>query len=549
MRKISTVCLVIATFVLIACSIQAQNLVPNPGFENTLGMPSGAGQWNLAQPWQGLNASPDFYVRGQVAPPAGPCDLVNIPNNVAGYCNERTGSDHYMGLQFDLQNNYREYISIPLTIPLVSGSIYRLEFYTQLADSSRFACNRIGALLTNNIPVQPGSGVINFPPQLEASQQITDTSNWVLITGVYQAIGGENYITIGLFRDDNDPLLQKTDYGTRNSGCSSIDNSGYYFVDDISVTPVNVTVEIEGDTIICPNETTVLSANCNVPYWWSDSTNPTDTLSLNPDIIITPPVQTTYYLHTDFIIDSVTVTIVNPPVFNLGPDTLLCEGDTILLDATAPDGIYYNWSNGDTLPIIAVTDTGVYTVTVDNTGCGVTDSVVVPNFLNNPELTLGEDSAYCFFNEDTLRLNGGPGIAYIWYPTLQTSQEITVLQPATYSVTVTRPNGCSRTATLMVDEICEPTVFVPNAFSPDDDGLNDIFKPYVNNALLYNFKVLNRRGQIIFYTENPTEGWDGTFNGKDAPIGVYVYRINYQGLNGEGIKVKKKMLGTVTLIR
>jgi len=370
-----------------------------------------------------------------------------------------------------------------------------------------------------------------------------------LVSGMYQAFGGENYVTLGVFRDDSDPALQKTNYGTHASNCSSMDNSAYYFFDDVAVRKIDVTINILGDTIICPNETTVLLADCNVPYWWSDSNNPNDTLSLATFITITPAVPTTYYLNTDFGIDSVKVLIVNPPAFDLGPNVAICEGDTIFLDATATDGILYTWSTGDTLPIIAVTDTGSYFVTVDNAGCSSNDSITIPSFLENPEVLLGEDSLYCFFYNDSLTLDAGDAISYLWTPTLETSQSITVLFPAIYTVEVTKANGCKRYASLEVQEICQPTIYIPSAFTPDDDGLNDIFRAYVNNAPSFNFKIINRRGQQIFYTEDPTQGWDGTYEGQDAPIGVYVYRINYQGLDSEGIKVKKKILGTVHLVR
>jgi gliding motility-associated-like protein len=542
-------CYWILIMALISADLYAQNLVPNPGFETTLSAPSNAGQWSLAQPWLGLNGSADLYIRNQMGLPATACDLVNIPTNVAGYCNERNNGKNYMGLQFDLLNNYREYISVPLAIPLVAGGVYRLEFYAQLADSARFACNALGMLLSNNIPTQPGTGPIVFPPQLESAMQITDTNNWTLVTGMYQAFGGENYVTLGIFRDDNDPVLQKTNYGTRASNCSSIDNSAYYFFDDISIRKVDVTINILGDTIICPGDTTILIADCNVPYWWSNSTAPNDTLSLATFIEIAPNTPTTYYLNTDFGTDSVRVLIVNPPSFDLGPNTPICEGDTLFLDATVVNGVKYTWSTGDTLPIIGVTDTGMYYVTVENTGCARSDSISIPSFLLNPEILLGEDSLYCFFYNDSLTLDAGDALSYLWTPTLETSREITVLYPAVYTVEITRANGCRRYASLEVNEICEPSIFIPNAFTPDGDGINDIFRAYVNNAPAFNFKIINRRGQQIFYTEDPSEGWDGKFEGQDAPIGVYVYRINYQGLDSEGIKVKKKKLGTFTLLR
>lgn len=538
-------------FLILLCSlrVQGQNLVANPGFETTLGTPAAAGQWNLATPWQGLNASPDYFVLGGPSAAPTPCDDIDIPYNFGGYCQERSANTHYMGLELGITSSYREYLSVPLSAPLTAGSIYRLEFYVQLADSARYSCNRLGMLLTNNIPVQPGTGVINFIPQLEASAQITDTANWVLITGVYAAAGGENYATLGVFRADGDPLLTRTDRGNQNPGCTGLSNSAYYYIDDVSVIPVDQSVDIEGDTIICPGETTVLSASTNLPFWWSDSNNPTDTLSLATDLVITPALPTTYYLNTGFGIDSVRITIVNPPVFDLGQDTLMCEGDTIELDATAPDGILYTWSTGDTSAVISVSDTGTYYVLVDNTGCAREDSIHIPGFLDNPELSLGEDSLYCFFYEDTLKLDAGEGLNYLWSPTNEITREITILNPGIYSVAVTRNNGCRRYATLEVDEICEPNVFIPSAFSPDDDGINDLFYPVVRNVVLYNFRVINRRGQTVFYSEEPGQGWDGTFEGAQAPIGVYVYRLNYQGLDKDGIKLKKKVLGTVTLIR
>lgn len=526
-----------------------QNLVPNPGFENLLSVPAFAGEWNLAQPWQGLNATPDLYSRTSPGPGLQPCDNVKIPINAGGFCNERQNLNAYIGLQFDLINGYREYLTVPLTVPLNAGEIYRLEFYVQRADSSRFACNRMGLLLTNNIPVQPGTGTISFIPQLEANNVITDASNWTLVTGVYEATGGENYATIGLFRSDTDPQLSKNDNGPKLSGCIDIDNSAYYYFDDIVVRPIDVNFEILGDTIICPNQSTVLEANSNVPFFWSVSPTPNDTLSTDNSITITPFQPTTYYLNTFYGIDSVTVTIVQPPLVDLGPDTLLCEEDSIPLDATAQDAILYNWSSGDTTAFIYAKDTGTYIVTVDNSGCSVIDSIRIPAYLDNPSISLGEDSLYCFFYNDTLKLDAGDALSYLWLPTLQTSREITILRPDYYSVTVTRPNGCIRAAGMEVAEVCEPLVWVPTAFTPDGDGINDIIRAYANNIDRFDFRIVNRFGQTVFFTEDPLEGWDGTYEGSESPFGVYVYRINIRGLDTEGIKVKRKIFGTITLIR
>jgi len=535
----------------ISTSASAQNLVPNFSFETVSGLPTEEDQLNLASPWQSLNNSPDLFYAGQVNIPLLPCDDVDIPFNAGGYCPTRTGGSGYAGIRLDFSFDYREYIAVPLTIPLIAGELYRVEAYFQRSDSSRYACNKLGALFTNNIPLQPGSGTIGFlpSPNLESNLVISDTSAWTLLTGIYQAAGGENYITIGLFRQNSDPALTIVDLGNLNPDCGNFLNSAYYFIDEVTVKPVAETVEIIGDTIICPGETTILSANTNVPFWWSDSNNPTDTLSLNDSIIISPANQTTYYLNGLFVQDSVTVNIVSPPVVNLGPDSVLCEADTVELDGYVIDGIDYLWSSGDTTSLFGVTDSGTYWLQVTNAGCSRRDTISFSGFLPNPELSLGLDSTYCFFIEDTLTLDGGAGISYLWTPTNETTRQIKVMYPATYYVTTTRSNGCPRIASLEVAEVCVPLIFIPSAFTPDGDNLNDVLYPIVNNLVAYNFRILNRWGQTVFYSIDPNEGWDGKYNGADEVPGTYVYRVNFEGLDFEGSKLKGKRFGTITLIR
>jgi len=531
--------------------LHAQNLVANSSFEITTAPPSTAGQFNLAMSWGTINNAlvPDLYSKSSNFTGGNPCNNVSIPFNVTGYCEERTNRNYYAGLRFDLNSNARSYIYSNLPVPVTAGKTYRVQFFTQLADSSRFACNGLGVLFSANIPVATGNGLINLPATVMATQTITDRDNWVLVTGLFTATSTLNYITIGLFMDDNDPLLQKTDFGVRSSGCNAVDNFAYYLIDDVQVTEIVPYVNIEGDTIVCPNDATVLTADTNVPFWWSSATDPNDTISLQPDLILVPFLPETYYLNSEFGIDSVTVTIVPAPVFELGADTVICEGVPFELDAFAPDGILYNWSTGDTTSSVLVSDTGKYYVVVDNIGCGIVDSIHLYNFLDNPPVNLGEDSLYCFYYNDTLRLDAGDADSYLWTPTNEISREITILNPGDYSVTVTRSNGCTRTSSLSVNEICEPTAYIPSAFTPDGDGINDVFRPIVNNFTGYSFRLYNRFGQLIYYTENPDDGWDGRFKGEDAPIGVYVYRVNYKGLDRDGIKKKDKVLGTVNLMR
>jgi gliding motility-associated-like protein len=525
----------------------AQNLVPNFDFETVTATPSTENQLNLASPWLPLNATPDLYYRNQNS--SVPCNNIGIPLNGGGYCDDRSGLNAYAGIRVDLTSNYREYICVPLNVPLIAGDIYRIQFYVQRADSSRYSFSKMGALLTNNIPIQTGTGPLLFPPALEWTANVTDTINWTFITGLYQATGGENYLTIGLFRGDGDPNVAVTDFGPSFSGCSNYDNSAYYYIDEVSVRPLNELVQIGGDTAICPGQSATMLAISNVPFWWSAASAPNDTLSTNLLFTVTPGVPTKYYLNGLTLKDSVTVTIFNPPFVNLGPDTAVCRDDSIIARAYDPTAISYLWSNDSISDTIVIKEPGVYYVDVSNIGCTVSDTLIVGGPLDNPPLSLGEDSVYCFFYNDTLYLDAGPALSYTWLPTLQTTRSITVLQPDTYYVDIIRENGCRRRASLEVFEACEPLVWIPNAFTPDGDGLNDNIGAYINNVDRYSLTIVNRFGQRVFYTDVPGETWDGKFEGGDAPMGIYVYRLNYYGLDVEGSKFTGKQLGKITLIR
>ncbi len=552
MKKIIFLSIIIGLLSYHRCN--AQNLVPNPGFENLLSPVTIEGQIVLASPWfTPGGGTPDLFNSVYAGPPANPCDAVGVPVNFGGYAPAASGNG-YAGISIDAINGFYEYIEIELSIALQAGELYKVEMDVLRADSSQYACNRFGVLLSNNSWAQTGSALIGVTPQFENSTLVIDTANWTHLTfspAVYQAAGGESFITIGVFRAIGNPLFNFDDQGNQNPGCGNANGRAYYYIDNVIVRPLNELVTITtSDTVLCPGDSTLLTANANVPVWWSDEFNPSDTISHAFDLSVSPLTTTTYYLNGQTLIDTITIYVVNPPAFDLGPDTTFCEGDTVALNAFTPDGIFYTWSNGDTSAITAVSDTGTYWVTVNNLGCAVSDTIRYQPLLPNPPVDLGLDSTYCFFDNDTLYLDAGNNaISYSWFPFGDTTQVIKILIPAFYEVTVTRVNGCKRRAGFEVLEICEPKFFVPAAFTPDGDGLNDIFLPVINNVTQYSLQVYTREGKLIFSSGNPKIGWDGTFNGKEVPSGVYAFRLFYGGFDSDGEKRKGRLLNTVTLIR
>jgi gliding motility-associated-like protein len=88
--------------------------------------------------------------------------------------------------------------------------------------------------------------------------------------------------------------------------------------------------------------------------------------------------------------------------------------------------------------------------------------------------------------------------------------------------------GCYDTAYAKVIITAEFRIFIPSAFTPNGDGMNDIYKPSLIGVHNYYFRVFNRWGEQVFMTENPTEGWDGTFKGNTCPPEIYVYKITFR---------------------
>ncbi|MBL7932983.1 MAG: gliding motility-associated C-terminal domain-containing protein, partial [Bacteroidia bacterium] len=105
--------------------------------------------------------------------------------------------------------------------------------------------------------------------------------------------------------------------------------------------------------------------------------------------------------------------------------------------------------------------------------------------------------------------------------------------------------GCSDTVVKYIEVDIDYTMYVPNAFTPNGDDLNEIFLPVIRGTRFYTLQVFNRWGQLIFSSSDPAKGWDGTYNGKDSPQGSYVWKIKLSTNKGE----EKISSGNVLLTR
>jgi gliding motility-associated-like protein len=518
----------------------AQNLVPNGGFETINACPTGASQLSLALPWDTLGASPDLF--NTCATNFASCAGVSVPNNFIGNAWAHSGNGYAGIIAKHSTANYREYIQSPLISPLLSGKLYKVEAWFRRSSHSTYAVKPLGMTLSAGAISQSGTTYLGFPPQASSSSVISDTSSWTVVRNYILAAGGENFITIGNFNDD------------ASSGVISLPNASpcpfdgaYYYVDDVVVQQISEQVSISGDFLICPGASTTLFANANTPTWWSLSDNPNVSISANSSITVSPAANTSYILNGLFYKDSVTVVVIPPPVVSLRNDTTICERDSVFLDATNVNS-NYTWSNGETTSSIYVMQDERYVVHVDNGGCVVSDTFNL-NVLTNPDIKLGSDTVYCSFNYDFITLNAGTGVSYLWEPTSEVSQKITVRSPGTYAVMVDYQNGCRKDTSITIREVCPPKFYVPSSFTPNDDGLNDQLCPLGNSYEAFEFTVFNRWGQIVFSTADASSCWDGTIKGKKAPIDIYAYTVSFTAINESGQTEKNKTAGTVSVIR
>jgi gliding motility-associated-like protein len=164
-----------------------------------------------------------------------------------------------------------------------------------------------------------------------------------------------------------------------------------------------------------------------------------------------------------------------------------------------------------------------------------------------------------FAGNDTTAVIGVPhqlratgGINYLWLPAGPLNNPsgpnpLATLQKDTrFTVRVTDFAGCVGTDTIFVRVYDGITYYIPNAFSPNGDGLNDVFRPIPVGIVSTDwFRIYNRYGEIIFETTKWMEGWDGSFKGTKQPVGNYVWIIKGRGRNGKVIEMR----GNVVLVR
>ena len=297
-------------------------------------------------------------------------------------------------------------------------------------------------------------------------------------------------------------------------------------------------INLGKDTSLCKGAQLVLDASTvsSTYLWQNNSTSPTFTVSQQGKYWVRVTTQ------CGIISDTINVSYNNASIYILGNDTTLCAGRILLLNATTPNATYL-WQDNSTNPTFTVSKQGTYIVQVITNNCPKFDTVRVA-YTSQPSIDLGADQTICEGAE--LILNAFyPNSFYLWQDN-SSNYYYTANKAGIYWVDVTNNCGSvSDTINVSVGD-CNCKIYVPNAFTPDNDGLNDVFIPeYICLFEKYEIKIYDRWGALIFQTQDPALSWDGTYNNKPAQVGIYSYRIKYRFQKDKS----KTLIGSVALIK
>ena len=319
----------------------------------------------------------------------------------------------------------------------------------------------------------------------------------------------------------------------KNTGCRATDSIKIKVYPSTPINPGN-------DTSFCNGNSVILTPGPGfVNYLWN-------TGAISPQINIAEGGQYIVIIkdmNQCTSKDTFNVAAYQNPTIHLQKDTIICHGSK--LDAGS-GFINYLWQDGSTSQMYNINSAGKYRVTVtDDHQCRGSDSVEIKQVLSSPSNFIIKDTSFC--EAQTIILQPfGQFSNYLW-STGEITNQINISSFGTYWLQVTNHSGCTAKEFINVAaKNCIRAVYFPNAFTPNKDGINEVFKADVFGTLKnFHLVVYDHFGQKLFETNDRTKGWDGQYKGKDMDSGTFVWYSEYQ-LDNEPIQKKK---GFVILIR
>ena len=363
----------------------------------------------------------------------------------------------------------REYIQVELIEPLQADKCYLVEFYVNTPNDHALISDGIGALLSTGEVTANNAQPLSGNPQINNtnSQLLSDTVGWTRIFGYITADGGEDHITIGNFKYDDQTQTEVFNPSVWYT------MSSYLYVDDVRVEEIPFEVSLAADTTICTNESLTLDASTQADNYIWNTGNTDSVQSVETSGIYSVIARLGGCMSRD-----TTVVQVDPlPEVEIIGEDSFCEDESIVLIAKSQNGGEPIWSNGLVGDTIIANESGEYSVLVENhCGAGSASKTV--------------ESVTCF---------------------------------------------------------CE--VYVPDAFTPNDDGVNEGFRLESECEFKsFSLTIHNRWGQEVFASGDVQLKWDGTYKGKPVESGTYTWVFLYEAMKN-GSLVTRLNQGVIRLLR
>lgn len=292
------------------------------------------------------------------------------------------------------------------------------------------------------------------------------------------------------------------------------------------------------DQLVCPGELVQLSGTGNGDFSWYPTDSMDDPNSQTPKVrVFKPTIYRLIVANASGCVDTDQVSVAfKTSSFEVNPEKkTICFGDTVQLFAKG--GHTYEWSPGATLsdstifnPIAIPTGDITYFVSVYAPECEYKATLPIEIKVNPKPSAVATATNNIECNMEAANLMAVGGTSYYWYPVGDLNDPnipnpvATPSKKTKYTVSVTNQFGCEDTATVEVDVKNKSMIALPNAFSPNGDGMNDCYEVKVLFPVrFYEFGIYNRWGNCVFKTNNPIDCWNGEYKGKMQDAGTYTY--------------------------
>jgi len=416
---------------------------------------------------------------------------------------------------------------------------------TSIKPSRLYACNNDASLFVDSSYITYNASITNI--------------QWKVDTTTYN-----NYTPDSVFSFI--PNVVKNSYMVYLTAFSS---AGCTAKDSVKIDAYNTPFNRDVDKVICVGDSVRLNASGATHYIW----NPANTLSdyTSPNPMATPRASTQYtVIAYDTAIcpiyDTINVAVKTKLIAGALKDDTICVGDSVQLRAFsevyALGSTTYSWSpnvaisnSNDSTPFVFPTNTTTYNVTINNgSTCEEQTFPITITVLPNPTVSAFSNQTVAPGTQVQLNAVSPNSVSYNWLPNINLScntcqqPTATVQNSIDYTVMVTDSNQCIAMATVRLQVIsgCDvENIYIPNAFTPNGDGINDVFKVRSGILRAMHLEVYNRWGNKVFESDDINKGWDGTYKGQLDQEDAYAYYFTGDCIQGEKIFLK----GNVTLLK